>query len=63
MAMSMILPFTLISIAAACLGLYSLRIEWEHLNTHERADVVLSCTLLAIISVLALAASFSGPFK
>jgi hypothetical protein len=62
--MSMIFFFTIISISAAILGLhYLLGTEWTRLNNHERADAILASTLLAIISVLALAASFSGPVR
>lgn len=60
----MILFFTAVSVAAAILGLYYLLgTEWKHLTPHQRVDAVLCCTLLAVISVLSLAASFSGPFR
>lgn len=60
----MILLFTLISIAAACAGLYYLlAITWRDLDGLERIEAVSTCTLLAIISVLALTASYVGMGK
>ena len=60
----MILFFDLLSIIAAMLGCYCLLgTEWKRLTTHERVDAVNYCTLLAVISTLALVASFVGPFK
>jgi hypothetical protein len=64
-AAEMILFFTLISIIAAGIGMYYLLgTGWKHLTTHERIDAVNACALLAVISILALVASFVwAPFK
>ncbi len=60
----MILLLTLISIAAALLGLYSLlSLTWADMNFEERADAILYSGFLSIISVLAYVASYVGVIK
>lgn len=60
----MITFFTLISVISAALGCYyMLGTEWKLMTTYERIDAVNACSLLAVIAILALVASFVGPFK